>query len=94
MQDNSCLFSLLFICWLARADAHGAPWDLWLVNADTDKFEQLTTMGADSPVPVWSPDGKSIVFFAANGIYLLDRQTKKIKEISSDGGYGGFDWHN
>lgn len=69
------------------------PWELWLVDVDGTKFEQLTEMGADSPVPVWSPDGKSIVFFEASGIYLLDRGTKTIKHVSDDGGYGGFDWH-
>lgn len=91
-QAHSCLFSFLFVCGLERADAHGLPWDLWLVNVDGTKFERLTNLGVDSPTPVWSSDGKSIVFFEANGIYLLNRQTKKVKPVSSDGGYGGFDW--
>ncbi|HEX2999619.1 MAG TPA: hypothetical protein VHR86_05215, partial [Armatimonadota bacterium] len=74
------------------SDTHGLPWDLWLVNLDGTKFERLTSIGADSPVPVWSPDGKYIVFFEATGIYLLDRDSKAIYPISGIGGYGGFDW--
>lgn len=74
------------------SDTHGLPWDLWLVNLDGTKFERLTSIGADSPVPVWSPDGKYIAFFEATGIYLLDRDSKAIYPISGIGGYGGFDW--
>jgi Tol biopolymer transport system component len=73
-------------------DAHGLPWDLWLVNLDGTKFERLTSIGADSPVPVWSTDGKYIAFFEATGIYLLDRDNKTIYSVSGIGGYGGFDW--
>jgi Tol biopolymer transport system component len=73
-------------------DMHGLPWDLWLVNLDGTRFERLTSIGADSPVPVWSADGKSIAFFEATGIYLLDRDNKTIYSVSGIGGYGGFDW--
>jgi hypothetical protein len=76
-----------------RVEAHGLPWDLWLVNVERHKFERLIQIGADSPIPVWMHDGKSILFFEATGFYLLDCRTNKITQISSDGGYGGFDWH-
>lgn len=91
--SSTCLISILQMCWLEKAQAHGLPWDLWLVHLDAMKFERLTNMGADSPVPVWSPDGKFIVFFEASGIYQMDRTTRAIHKISADGGYGGFDWH-
>ncbi len=91
-QDDSCLVSFLFSCWVSKAEAHGLPWDLYLVNPDGSKFERLTQIGADSPVPVWSKDGKSIAFFEATGIYLLDREKSAIYTITHIGGYGGFDW--
>lgn len=90
--DDACVVSFAFLCLLERADAHGLPWDLWIVDVESVKFERLTEIGADSPVPVWSPDGKFIVFFDATGIYAVNRATKTISQISSSHGYGGFDW--
>jgi Tol biopolymer transport system component len=91
-QDGSCAVALGFVCLVETADAHGLPWDLWLIHLDTLKFEQLTHIGSDSPVPAWSADGKQIAFFATNGIYILDMATKKITQVSDSVGYGGFDW--
>lgn len=91
-DDDSCAVSLGFICLVEKADAHGLPWDLWLVNLDGTKFVRLTNIGADSPVPAWSADGKQIAFFDATGIYVLDVATKKINQVSDSAGYGGFDW--
>jgi Tol biopolymer transport system component len=90
--DDSCAVALAFICLVEKADAHGLPWDLWLIHLDTLTFEQLTHIGADSPVPAWSADGKQIAFFDATGIYILDVATKKIHQVSDSRGYGGFDW--
>jgi Tol biopolymer transport system component len=90
--DGSCLVSFLFTCWLGKAEAHGLPWDLYLVNPDGSRFDRLTQIGADSPVPVWSKDGQYIAFFQATGIYMLDRAKNAIYAITHVGGYGGFDW--
>jgi Tol biopolymer transport system component len=91
-RDASCAVGLFFFCFAEKVEAHGLPWDLWLVNLEGTKFERLTSMGADSPVPVWSADGKQIAFYDATGIYILDVATKKISQVSDSGGYGGFDW--
>jgi Tol biopolymer transport system component len=90
--NESCLVSFLFTCWVGKAEAHGLPWDLYIVNPDGTKFERLTQIGADSPVPVWSKDGKYIAFFEGTGIYMLDREKNAIYAITHIGGYGGFDW--
>ena len=91
-QDDSCAVALAFVCLVENADAHGLPWELWLIHLDTLKFEQLTHIGSDSPVPAWSADGRQIAFFDATGIYILDVATKKITQVSYSRGYGGFDW--
>lgn len=91
-QGDGCYFSLLGACLVGRAEAHGLPWDLWLVDPQGTKFQRLTQIGADSPVPVWSTDGKYIAFFEATGIYLMDSAGKAIYRMSDYGGYGGFDW--
>ncbi len=90
--SGDCLASFLFTCWVGSAKAHGLPWDLYLVNLDGSKFERLTQIGADSPVPAWSRNGKYIAFFEATGIYMLDREKNAIYQITNNGGYGGFDW--
>ena len=91
-NEGACAVSIVFICLVETAQAHGLPWDLWLVNPTGTKFERLTNIGADSPVPAWSRDGKQIAFFDATGIYLLDWQKKSIHQVSDSRGYGGFDW--
>ena len=91
-RDDACAVSLVFICLVEKAEAHGLPWDLWLVNLDGTKFERLTEIELDSPVPAWSGDGKQIAFSDATGIYVLALATKKIYQASESRGYGGFDW--
>jgi len=91
-EENACAVEFLFTCWVERASAHGLPWDLWLANLDGTKFTRLTEIGADSPSPAWSSDGKLIAFFEASGIYVLDRDKKIVYPVTNRGGYGGFDW--
>jgi Tol biopolymer transport system component len=91
-QDTACAEEFIFFCFAEKAEAHGLPWDLWLVNLEGTKFERLTSMGADSPVPAWSADGKQIAIYDATGIYIIDVETKKIYQVSDSAGYGGFDW--
>jgi Tol biopolymer transport system component len=90
---KSCLVRFLFTCWLNTASAHGLPWDLWLVNLDGTKFERLTQVGADSPYPTWSPDGKFVAFMDFTGMYVVNRQTKEGYLVSMNGGHGALDWH-
>lgn len=81
------------LCLFAQtAHANGLPWDLWLVSVEGDRFRQLTNIGADSPWPAWSRDGKQIAFFDTSGIYLLDVAPRVISKLSPNGGHGVFDW--
>ncbi len=91
-EKDSCALSFLFMCLAESAYAHGLPWDLWTMNVERTKFEQVTQLGADSPYAAWSADGKLIAFYDSSGIYIVDREKKIVYPISSKGGYGGFDW--
>ncbi len=93
VPDDSCLVRLPFGCWMGAASAHGLPWDLWLVNTDGTKFDRLTKIGADSPYPVWSADGKYVAFMDFSGMYVVERQSKTGYLISMNGGHGSLDWH-
>jgi Tol biopolymer transport system component len=89
---EGCVYKILFTCWVNTAHAHGLPWDLWLVNLDGTEFEQLTKIGADSPYPAWSPDGKYIAFMDYSGFYVVNRETKDGYLVSMNGGHGRVDW--
>ncbi len=89
---SACLFPVLFACLLERAEANGLPWDLWSVDVNGTKFERLTDIGADSPVPAFDPEGKYVAFFDTTGIYVVDRTTKAVYEVTGVGGHGSFDW--
>lgn len=80
-----CLFS-------KRAYADGLPWDLWTVTPDGKKFARLTQVGADSPWPAWSRDGKQVAFFDTSGQYLVELATNALSQISKNGGHGVFGW--
>ena len=90
--DDSCAISLWFLCVVERASAHGLPSDLYSVDLAATKFERLTHAGADSPHPAFSPDQKYIGFLSEIGIFAVDRQQKNLFQVTSSGGYGGFDW--
>lgn len=76
----------------APAYADGLPWDLWTVTPDGARFKRLTQVGADSPWPTWSRDGKQVAFFDTSGQYLVDVESRTVSQISRNGGHGVFDW--
>lgn len=81
------------LCMFARpAYADGLPWDLWTVTPDGGKFTRLTKIGADSPWPAWSRDGKQVAFFDTSGQYLVNVESKAVSEITRNGGHGVFGW--
>ncbi len=53
------------------AEAHGLPWDLWVINADGSGLRRLTNFREDLPMASFSPDGKQIAVLGAGGIYLI-----------------------
>ncbi len=84
---DGCGIPILVTC----AEANGLPWDLWITNADGTKFERLTNIGSDSPVPAWQ-SAQYLAFFDISGINVVDRETKIIYPISPLSGHGSFDW--
>src|SRR5215213_1806469 len=76
----------------ATAEAHGIPLDLWIVQRDGTGLRRLTAFNADDPRAAFSPDGTQIAIMSGNGIYLMDRDGRRLRQIASVGGYGGLDW--
>ena len=81
------------ICLVQRAHADGLPWDIWLVSSDGKRFEQMTRLGLDSPWPAFSKDGRYIAFISTNGLFVYDRETKKVSLLDNERAHGVLDWY-
>jgi Tol biopolymer transport system component len=66
------------------AVAFGNPNDIWIRDLDRGTFTRFT-FGANSAVPVWSPDGSRIVFFSQRGgaqdLYVKDTSGASTEEL-------------
>lgn len=90
---SSCGVSLLFVCLVQAAEAHGAPGALWRVSANGKHFEALMDLYEDSPSPAWSHDGAYVAINDIGGISLIDLIKPALYPIYPEsGGIGGFDW--
>jgi len=74
------------------AEAHGLPWDLWVVNSDGTGLRRLTTFYEDLPMASFSPDGKQIAVMGLGGIYLMEADGTRLRRIDQIGSHGGLDW--
>ena len=74
------------------AEAHGLPWDLWVVNSDGSGLRRLTSFYEDLPMAAFSPDGKQIAVIGLGGIYLMEADGSRLRRIDPAGDHGGLDW--
>jgi mono/diheme cytochrome c family protein/Tol biopolymer transport system component len=88
----SPLGALLDIFEPPTAEAHGAPWDVWVVNVDGTGLRRLPLAREDTPMAVFAPDGRQIVMMGAGGIYLMDADGGNFRQIDPLGDHGGLDW--
>jgi Tol biopolymer transport system component len=54
---------------LAFAVHEGANYDVWVYDAQRDAMTRLTFGGGPYAAPVWTPDGKYVIFGSLKGIY-------------------------
>ena len=80
--------------WLsaAVAEAHGLPWDVWLIQADGSGLHELAGLGADDPSLAWSPDGTQLFVYGGNGAFVIDAMTGETLTYSHLAGYGAIAW--
>jgi mono/diheme cytochrome c family protein len=76
----------------STAQAHGAPWDIWVVNVDGSGLRRLPLAREDTPMALFAPDGRQIVMMGAGGIYLLGADGENFRQIDPLGDHGGLDW--
>jgi mono/diheme cytochrome c family protein/Tol biopolymer transport system component len=88
----SALDRLLGLFEPPTAEAHGLPWDLWIVNSDGTGLRRLTNFYEDLPMAAFSPDGKQIAVMGLGGIYMMDTAGGRLRRIDQTGDHGGLDW--
>ena len=74
------------------AEAHGIPWEIWTVRPDGSDLRRLTHIQEDSPIPVWSADGKWLAFAGEVGLYLVDAAGQQTIRLSTRTSGGGLAW--
>jgi len=76
----------------SAAQAHGAPWDLWLVNVDGSGLKRVTNLNEDLPFLEWAADGQSVIFVGTNGLYQMAPDGSSIKKIGQGAVHGQISW--
>jgi Tol biopolymer transport system component len=91
-RPRGLLDALLGVLEPPSAEAHGAPWDVWIVNADGSGLRRLAHIADDMPMGAFSPDGRELVIMAYNGFYRLDRDGSRLRRIDPHSDHGGIAW--
>jgi hypothetical protein len=79
------------------AQAHGVPWELYIVSAAGGTPSQLTNLADDQPFPVWH-DSTTLSFMGIKGLYTLsiDAEGKPaglIQKVGEGVQHGRLTWH-
>ena len=73
--------------------AHGAPWDVWTVNADgSAPAARLAAVGADDGTVAWSPDGTRLFVYGGTGSSIVDAASGEVTPLRFLSGYGATSW--
>jgi Tol biopolymer transport system component len=91
-SSRSPLDALLSLLPPPAAEAHGALWDIWVINVDGSGLRRLPGVREDAPMALFMPDGQQIVMMGSGGISLMNRDGSNLRKIDPLGDHGGFDW--
>jgi hypothetical protein len=72
--------------------AHGAPWNLWVVNRDGSGLRQLAAVGADDASLAWSPDASQLFVYGSTGARLVTATSGETELLSHLTGFGAISW--
>lgn len=74
------------------AEAHGIPWDPWIVNPDGSGLRRVAETGADEPSVAWSPDQRQLFVYSGTGSFILGAASGAVTPLSYVQGYGPVTW--
>ena len=76
------------------AEAHGIPWDPWIVNADGSGLRRIAETAADEPSIAWSPDETRVFVYSGTGSFVLAAGSGEVTPLAFVQGYGPVAWVN
>ena len=76
----------------SSAEAHGLPWDPWVIDVDGSGFKKIMNLGSDEQALTWSPDGHDIAMANLSSTYLMRADGGGVHRIVDRGDPGGLDW--
>lgn len=88
-RDLSPLDQLLGV---SIAEAHGLPYNVWIMAADGSDPRLLAPVSADDPSLAWSPDGTQLFVYSGTGSNIVDVATGEATTYGYLVGYGGVAW--
>jgi Tol biopolymer transport system component len=74
------------------AYAHGDPADIWTFDLEGNNTRRLTHLSADEPMASWSSDGRYLVVWCEQGLFLVEAAGGEVRQMLDEGGYGTIDW--
>ena len=74
------------------AEAHGIPWDPWVMNADGSNLHRAAIVAGDEPSVSWSPDGGSLFVYSGVGSFVVDATSGEATPLTFLTGYGPTNW--
>jgi Tol biopolymer transport system component len=81
--------------WLAppAAFADGTPYQVWVANLDGSDLHTVADLREDLPYPLWTADGRSILFLGASALYLVSATGGDVKRIDKGIPHGQIAWY-
>jgi hypothetical protein len=74
------------------AEAHGLPWDPWVIGIDGKGLKKVVGIGLDELGMAWSPDGRQIMAANLDATYLFNADGSGFTYLLKTGDPGGIDW--
>jgi len=89
------LIRSLSLRWLApeAASADGTPYQVWVANLDGSDLHTITDFREDLPYPLWTADGRSILFLGSAALYLASASGGDVKRIDKGIPHGQIAWY-
>ena len=74
------------------AEAHGLPWNVWVVNRDGSGLRELAEVTEDDASLAWSPDDSQIFVYGSSGARMVDVATGNAEALPYIAGFGAISW--
>jgi Tol biopolymer transport system component len=86
------LFGLANLSLIPGAEAHGLPWDPYVIKTDGTGLRRLASIGGDEQAMAWSPDGKTLALDSYDGVFAMPASGGAMAKIVAGGDGSALDW--